>query len=160
MNGLHSENGKQQAAPCVSPCGPACRTGDGAVADGEPAADRCPSRNTWVYQYCRHVCAFKSRKTDALAVALLKAFSLGSRGVTAGTLSLTGGLAALGVMTLVLLSPKTRPLTFLSASPALFSTTWDRLPGLGHTADGAMAVSASTSDLGRCDRFRNLCLLS
>jgi heptaprenyl diphosphate synthase len=44
------------------------------------------------------------RRTDALAVALLKAlFVAVTRGVTAGLLSLTGGLAALGVMALILL---------------------------------------------------------
>jgi len=62
------------------------------------------------------------RRTDALAVALLKALFVAiTRGTTAGLLSLTGGLAALGVMTLILLLSKDKATyVLISVAGAVF----------------------------------------
>jgi heptaprenyl diphosphate synthase len=58
------------------------------------------------------------RKKDALAVTLLKSlFVAATRGIVAGLLSLSGGLLALGVMTLILLLTK-RKATYLLISMA------------------------------------------
>ena len=62
------------------------------------------------------------KKRDALFIAILKAvFVLITRGTVAGLLSLTGGLLALGVMTLILLLSKEKATYLLiSISGAVF----------------------------------------
>lgn len=110
MNGLHSENGKQQAGALrIAMLGllVALAMVLSLTESLLPIPVPVPGIRLGLSNIVVMFALLNLRKTDALAVALLKAFFVGvTRGVTAGLLSLTGGLAALGVMTLVLLFSK------------------------------------------------------